>query len=654
MSVRKVVQRSNVNEEQIKFSDFPKSGYNLSYTSQFSGKLGKLHVGGYQFVMPNDKISGDSHMKVQFEPLAVPMIAPLQFHTHNFYIPFRDVIGSDFEEFMSPENGYAPDVAQLPMFSLEKIVTYMENSLDFPPGVPTWSTYPSWQTSFNTDYLPKLKAILVASKLPDFYDEYVAHLDSLGTPTASDFPQWIVNYYIFALDPFIGENSYLDQLGYPILNHEQIKNYVSAGGGLSAVASTDEVSELALRCNFAVWFDRYRNVNVERKRDFYALGLNYKKWTATALTGAQLFHLLLPRYRNWAQDPFTSSLIDDPSRHVYAQINPLFTVVDGLDVPQSSYVNDSDLLSPATPSNDQSSLGRAIISQNLQYMDENGVNRSVTLSLPSSIFGVGPSMLAGKSADLPGEPSLDLLVLKRAKMFENYLKRNYYYGDEYQDRMAAHYGARVSDSRVNRPEYLSGNSFNCEVDLQTANVSTADTDAGQKTAVVSAQSQGGDRFDFYCEEFGLVLTIVSLTPDAYYDPEAYQHSLCKLMDFPFPEFANQAEELSRRKHIQRNGIDAYVTSSCRPFGHHPQYYGWRGRVNDLHGNSLSTRRFYTFSRIWTYATAADTPVLDANFVHCKPYLDMFISNDPLNDVWFGQIHHNFYVERVLPVVTENL
>lgn len=644
-NIRTNVQRSNVNETNVKFNDHPKSGYSLSHTSQMSGKLGKLHPIGYQYIMPNDKISGETKLNIQFEPLSVPMIAPLQVHTHNFYVPFRDVIGSDFEEFMSPENGYAPDVSLMPMFTLRDVVLYLNDSLGFPIGFSRdFSGVQNLYSSEFPSFIAALKPVLVSSKLGDFYDEYIDHYNSLGQPTSSDWSEWAVNAFTFLLQPFIGEGSYLDFLGYPIFDNYSIRVWVTQSGSpvsLLNYVSTLPLSELPLRCLWAIWFDRYRNVNVERKRDFYQLGLNYKKWSATPLSMATLFHLLLPRYRNWTRDMFTSAMIDDPSRHVYAQVNS--------SDPQSfGFVDSSDSYTPASTMLESNMFSRGLISYTLNYLSEDGVERTITLPLPSSIIGNGS--LDSVSSD--GYERLDLLVLRRAKMFENYLKRNMYFGDEYQDRMAAHYGSRVSDSRVNRPEYLSGNTSQVNTQVTTANVSTADTDAGQRTAYMDAQQDGGDRFDFYCEEFGMVITIMSVTPAPFYDPMPAQLVASKLMDFPFPEFANQNEELSRRFMIQRTALESAKARALRPFGHHPQYVAWRGRVNDLHGNALSTRRYYTFSRVWNYEDDENSPVFNSNFVHCRPYLDMFISNDPLNDVWFGYIDKIFYVERVLPQVTE--
>lgn len=653
-NIRTNVQRSNVNETNVKFNDHPKSGYSLSHTSQLSGKLGKLHPIGYQYIMPNDKISGETKLNIQFEPLSVPMIAPLQVHTHNFYVPFRDVIGSDFEEFMSPENGYAPDVSLMPMFTLSALMEYFEDSLKFPSLVksdsssgillPSYTNVVNFISDFRSDFLPSISSILSSSKLSDFYDEYISHLDSLGSPSQSDYLSFVVNFITFALQPFVGEGSYLDFLGYPILNNKSIFDFVNGGGNsftFSSYVSTLPLSELPLRCLWAIWFDRYRNVNVERKRDFYQLGLNYKKWSATPLSMATLFHLLLPRYRNWSRDMFTSAMIDDPSRHVYAQVNDQSPLSFG-------FVDDSSAYTPVSSAENSNMLSRGLINYDLNYLSEDGVERSITLPLPSSIVGNGS--LDSISTD--NYFRLDLLVLRRAKMFENYLKRNMYFGDEYQDRMAAHYGSRVSDSRVNRPEYLSGNTSQVNTQVTTANVSTADTDAGQRTAYMDAQQEGGDRFDFYCEEFGMVITIMSVTPAPFYDPMPAQLVASKLMDFPFPEFANQNEELSRRFMIQRTALESAKARALRPFGHHPQYVAWRGRVNDLHGNALSTRRYYTFSRVWNYEDDENSPVFNSNFVHCRPFLDMFISNDPLNDVWFGYIDKIFYVERVLPQVTE--
>lgn len=642
-NIRTNVQRSNVNETNVQFTDHPKSGYSLSYSSQLSGKIGKLLPVAFQYIMPNDKVSGDNSIDIQFEPTSVPMIAPLQVHMHNFYVPFRDVVGSDFEEFMSPENGYSPDVSTLPMFSLKEVFEFILVSSNLPVKFPSvFEEVNSWLSEIQSLFIPWFRNLCSSSLLNDFYDEWLSHLDTFGSPNSENWQDWVSNYFIALIQPLFGEGSYLDMFGYPILNNDRIRYFVDNQLNLNDAFPSLLLSELPLRCLWAIWFDRYRNVNVERKRIFYNIGLNYKKWTAAPLTPAVLLHLLLPRYRNWSRDMFTSSLVDDPSRHVYATLN-------GVESDFEFDNNASDFI-PAQDGSYADRTSHGIVSYRLSYQDESGTQRYVTLPIPSSI-------IAPLSSDITSSDSygrLDLLTLRRAKMFENYLKRNYYFGDEYQDRMAAHYGSRVSDSRVNRPEYLSGNTSQVNVQQTVSNINNDDTDAGQRTAYLDAQQDGGDRFDFYCEEFGMIISIMSVTPDAFYDPMPAQLLSSKLMDFPFPEFANQNEELSKRMFITRNFGSSELALVSRPFGHHPQYVSWRGRVNELHGNALSTRRWYTFSRVWNNRDNNSTPLLNPYFIHCRPSLDMFISNDPLNDVWFGYLKHNFFVERVLPQVTEVL
>ena len=65
---------------------------------------------------------------------------------------------------------------------------------------------------------------------------------------------------------------------------------------------------------------------------------------------------------------------------------------------------------------------------------------------------------------------LDLDTLKQSQMLAKYLKRNYLFGDEYQDRLLAHYNSRISDARINRPEILSQSLDEYDIKQEVSNV----------------------------------------------------------------------------------------------------------------------------------------------------------------------------------------
>lgn len=653
MQVNKLIQKNTVNEANVHFSDVQKSGFSLGYSSQLSGTIGKLLPVSCQWVMSGDRVSGGNSLRAQFEPLAVPMSGRLSLDSHNFYVRMRNIYGYDWTDFQNLNQG-VQEITSLPTFTMKELMTYLVTSASFPvlyPYAPTaWSTFKNDVDSFlNNDQ--GIKAITDFTT-EDFITEYRKAINSFLAETAAPVDQAtyidaVKTVMYLVCDKLVGEGSYLDYFGYPILDHRSINKLVdtycvdsATGFAWADVVSDVPLSGAPLRAMYFIWYTFYRNIYTEPK----AKCINPRKWTSTKLAIATLAKLIVPRFRNWNIDMFTGAQIDDISRHVYAGIP------SAANSQTWSTNNDFEDYTPVDAGNVQEVAAEGIVSQTLQYLDQDGVVKQINVNVPTMF---GSAFIAGTGTST-GQPNLPLLQLRRAKFLENYLKRVFYGGDLHRDYIKAVYGVDLSESISNIPEYLPGGSSTpCDVSMEVNNTTTEYSPAGQKTAVMACDASG-DGFEKFCDEFGLIINIISFLPECSYDHMPNQLLYSKLMDFPIPQFAQQDDELSHRFEISRTALKSEQAASLKPFAHHPYKHDWRGRVNDFHGNALSTRKMYNFGRLFDYSDDATTPKLNASFLHCKPSLDMFISSSPLNDVWFGYADHEFYVERALTAYVEQL
>lgn len=652
MTPNKNVQRNNVNSTHYNIEDVKKSGYKMGYSSQLSGKIGLLQVGGYNYVMPNDKFSGGNSYRIQFEPLAVPMTGRMKFDSHNFMVTMRSVYGVDFQDFCSVANrdGGGNSDLTLPQITLKQIVKHMVTRLRFPSPCVSYADYDTWLLAVD-QWLGDdpsdngLYDLCKSELITDFWTMYstaaVNLIQGLQDVDATTFKDAVKTIMYALIDPFVGEGSMLDHFGYPIISHVQFDRLYdqmtsdTIAGAWYDLVSDAQWMDFPVRAQFFVWWSYYRNVNAEPKYKF----MNPLKWTMAPLSDADLFKCLLPRFRNWDLDMFTGAEVDDISHHVYAKVPG-----------ESQFWNFNDANGaylPAQNADDfyKNSAGSTDIS--LSYVDIDGVSQDVTTSFPS-IFAPNSISDSIQSEGM----GLQLLELKRAKMLERYLKRNFAFGDLYRDRLLAHYGINLSDKTLQLPEYLGGSTSMIDVSQEVNNTTTAESPAGEKTAVMTGESQG-DGYNGFAEEFGIVLNIISLLPECSYDCTCPQLSIKKFFDLPLPEFANQDDMISLRQDVQRTAVLSDKASSITPFAHHPYMYAWRSRVNDFHGNALSVRKMYNFGRMYSYDTNS-TPKFNASFLHCNPSLNMFVSSSPLYDFWFGYGDHDFFVERALPQVVENI
>ncbi|AYQ58144.1 putative VP1 [Microviridae sp.] len=669
MNVNKNVQRNTINEARVKMSDVQKSGFDLSYSSQTSGGIGKLLPTSVQWIMAGDKFSGSNSINAQFEPLAVPMSGRLKVESHNFFVRMRNIYGRDWEDYMIFNAGETGDVKSLPTFNLKELMLYLESNKF--PSIPAYSDTAA-KDLYDAIVLWASSAQNLADfTTVDFMVEYrqailnFAAVNPYASVTTQDaYVDYAKTLLYLVCDKLVGEGSYLDFFGYPIIDHRTVDKFISeaisknASQKFSDLVTDVPLNDAPIRAFYYVWYAYYRNIYTEPKKRC----INPRSWSATPLDYATLFKLLVPRFRNWDIDTFTGAQTDDVSRHVsvvtseiYQYDNVLYSEANGY-----SYNTNSQNYAPVDAGTQREYSQEGIISQDIHWIDTEGTTHVQTIPVPS-IFGSAFMANRGSvySTNEGGTTNfmannLPLLQLRRTQMLERYLKRCFYSGDLYADYMKGIYGTTISDAISNIPEYIpGGSSVPVNVSQEVNNTSTEYSPAGTKTAVMQADA-AGDSFVKFADEFGLYLNIMSFLPECSYDGMPNQLLYTQLFDFPIPQFSQQDDEHSHRFELSRTAVKTEQDASFRPFAHHPYKHDWRGRVNDFHGNALSTRKVYNFGRLFNYQFDDNTPKLNASFLHCKPQLDMFISSNPLNDVWFGYIDHKFYVERALSAFTETI
>lgn len=112
---------------QVSVSDHKKSGFDLSNNVLGTGKIGRIIPTRALHVMPGDTIKQDSKVAVQFEPLAVPILANMEVKQEHFYVPYN-VVWKNWDKFIS--GGEKMDYKGIvPNVSMKSIFQAVENAL---------------------------------------------------------------------------------------------------------------------------------------------------------------------------------------------------------------------------------------------------------------------------------------------------------------------------------------------------------------------------------------------------------------------------------------------------------------------------------------------------------------------------------------------
>lgn len=120
---------------QINLGDIPKAGFKLQYPFRGTGRLGRIYNARCTRVFPSSKLAGKGVAAVQFEPLAVPILANMYVKQENFYVP-ENILWENFDKFISAGEmmdyeGKVPSISLAMM--MEHFLSFMTDRDDVIP-----------------------------------------------------------------------------------------------------------------------------------------------------------------------------------------------------------------------------------------------------------------------------------------------------------------------------------------------------------------------------------------------------------------------------------------------------------------------------------------------------------------------------------------
>ena len=198
-----------------------------------------------------------------------------------------------------------------------------------------------------------------------------------------------------------------------------------------------------------------------------------------------------------------------------------------------------------------------------------------------------PSQFLVSSAQnkLTAASSMDVLSLRRSEAIQIWRENALRAGNRVSDNMRAHYGVE-SDFRDHRPTYLGSVSAPLNIGdvMTTANSTTGVNNSVGDIAGKGLSSLDEKVFTFDSKDFGVIMAIHSLLPEAEYNALGIDrcNQLLESEDFFIPEYENLGLEA-----VSSSTFVAVPPNISLVIGYAPRYYGYKTKMDKCFGTFMT-------------------------------------------------------------------
>ena len=688
---------------QINLKDQQKSGFDLSNNVLGTGKIGRIIPTRALHVMPGDTIKQDSKVAVQFEPLAVPILANMEVKQEHFYVPYN-VVWQNWDKFIS--GGEKMDYSGVvPNKSLKDIVMCVVNILprftfDIETSIPNFGipefddmiyTAPRLLASVGDTYgirdllkpqfevlkqlrervlsnpswcSVSLKLIQGSSDIDTArlnFDNYLSDNGLTGDKYLNELRNKIVTGIMLHENALLPTSDFLELLH---LAYDYYRPFFGYGSNLDYLnmcrLSFSEFLWVILEelsSNFAqssssrigYYFLQMRSINLLSNKPLSVLHLraNYSVW-----------------YNNY-RDILLETKPKEPSILDEVNNTELFTLLvprqrcwekdaftTALDNPGTgnvavpiTYNTESVLLSAsALKVIKEDSTDTEAIRGMYDDMDIASITiDDKTYKLPTAFL----RNLGGENDNYEYQ-GFSLYALDAAQRAQKWLQKALFFGNRISDFYYLRFGVRFLDSRLRLPELLTSSSELVRIDtiMNNTSIPSEGVVAGDRAGFASAYDNGNS-FDRFCEEHGVILSYLTIMPQVTYaNGSSRDYSRLDQFDFAFSEFATLGMDAIYTDEITASSLAD--VDKLDIFGYQGKYYDYKAKHSEEHGELLDSQDMYTFSRKFNMFDEDSRPKLNYEFVHCFPSLDMFVVDSSLVDYFRYDIRHSTAAERGLP------
>lgn len=484
----------------------------------------------------------------------------------------------------------------------------------------------------------------------DLWHQFDAFITQKSEPVSSAFQAanycpWLSLYQLYDAINAGASGGKTDVVGRSIAARSyyllQLLGYGDVTASKGTSSDTFKVNPWRLAAYNYIWYNEYRQqyyddglygfmseTNPAKLFNFDNLACDSEASASVSTgLGGNLSALCQMRYRTWKKDLFTGVM---PSTQFgYVSNVPITGTVDlsgtvtldastGYDTGTHGFARADG--SPIAPGSTFESNNGFVLGK---YMNEQGVpvssyspilagsERTDRADMQNNIIpytdlddnivhdihyhSVNGTASVSSTGTITGGNGFDILALRKAEAVQIWRENALRAGNRIKDNMMAHYGV-ASDFNDHRPTYLGSVSAPLNIGdiAATTNSTTGINDTLGDIAGKGISSLDEKVFKFHAKDFGVIMVMFSMLPEAEYDSFGIDRTnqLLESEDYFVPEYENLGlEAVSVANLSARNG----KPSENWVFGYAPRYYGYKTKLDKVFGQFVGNGIFRTWS-----------------------------------------------------------
>lgn len=229
--------------------------------------------------------------------------------------------------------------------------------------------------------------------------------------------------------------------------------------------------------------------------------------------------------------------------------------------------------------------------------------------------------------------------LRRAIRLQEWFERNARAGTRYVENILAHFGVKSSDKRLQRPEYITGIKSPVMISEVLNTTGTEDAPQGNMAGHGVAVTTG-KYGNYYCEEHGYIIGIMSVMPMTAYQQGIPRHfnKFTDPFQYYWPTFAHIGEQ-----EVLTKEIFAFGNNSNDVFGYNPRYSEYKYEPSRVAGEFNDSLDFWHLGRKF-----ATRPQLNEEFVQANPTHRVFAVTDEEVQKLYCHVYNKVKAIRPMP------